>query len=140
MIGEWRYRMIIMFGFDMLLGVESRVVDTIFENSIKIKIIISKKFHAFNFTNHYIIEGRCMCLCINIKVIGSRNVVFAIKDEYCDTQLHDSEVIGCLFDPLIKLHMVGEETLNPVQLSYQTRELTIKSNKITYFNALDDRR
>lgn len=132
--------MIIVFVLDMFLGVKSRVVDTMLENSIKIKIIISKKFHAFNFTNHHIIEGRSMCLRINIKVIGFREVVFAIKDEYCDTQLHDSEVIGCLFDPFIKLDMVGEETFNPIQLGYQTRELTIKSNKIAYFNALYDRR
>ena len=42
--------------------------------------------------------------------------MFTIKDERSYAKLYDSEVVGCLFDPFIKLDMIREGTFDPVQL------------------------
>lgn len=55
-----------------------------------------------------------------------REVGPLLKHECCQPQLDYSEVVGGLFDPLIKLDMIGEQPFNSIQVSHQASEFAVE--------------
>jgi hypothetical protein len=74
----------------------------------------------------------------DVEVVGARQVLAVAEVEERESELEEGEVEGGLLDAFVELAVVGEESLDLLQLRHQAGELAVECHEVRGLDLAQD--